>query len=113
MKQTGLLSAIVMCFLVQETHAEYISLDGGMAFASYIEQEHGDYLADRRLAIPDIIRPFQAPPKARLVLEDPTPWEDTTHRWRRGITATVFWVGEETSERNPTSNEMSAWDTNW
>ena len=113
MQQTGPLSAIVMCFLLQATHAEYVSLDSEMAFASYTEQEHADYLADRRNAIPDIICPFQAPPKARLVLEDPTPWKDTTHRWRRGITATVFWVGEKISERNPTSNEMSAWDSNW
>ena len=73
MQQTGLLLAIVTCFLVQETHAEYISLDVEMVFASYTEQEHAHYLVERRNAIPDIICPFQAPPKARLVLEDPSP----------------------------------------
>jgi hypothetical protein len=113
MQQTGLLLAIVTCFLVQETHAEYISLDVEMVFASYTEQEHAHYLVERRNAIPDIICPFQAPPKARLVLEDPSPWQDTTHRWHRGITATVFWVGEKISERNPTANERSAWASNW
>ncbi|MEZ5301696.1 MAG: hypothetical protein R3F11_13750 [Verrucomicrobiales bacterium] len=33
--------------------------------------------------------------------------------WRNGITATVFWVGEEASGRNKTPNHKSSWDTEW
>ncbi len=33
--------------------------------------------------------------------------------WKRGITGTVFWVGEQPTENNPTPNVASSWDTNW
>lgn len=37
----------------------------------------------------------------------------TKFPWRQDIVATVFWVGESTSERNHTSNSSSSWDTDW
>lgn len=77
------------------------------------EDSHSNYLEQRRTAIPSVICPFQAPPKARIVLEEPETWETITHPWRRGITATVFWIGEKPSERNPTPNFASSWDPNW
>jgi hypothetical protein len=104
---------IIMGFLTPGIHAGYISLDEEMRFESAAAQEHADYLAERRSAIPDILCPFQAPPKARVVIEEPDPWELTQNQWRRGITASVFWVGEKASERNPTPNHASAWDPNW
>lgn len=33
--------------------------------------------------------------------------------WQRQIRATVFWVGEKPTSRNPTSNVASSWDPNW
>lgn len=33
--------------------------------------------------------------------------------WRRNITATVFWVGEDSSKNNPVHNRASSWDTKW
>lgn len=33
--------------------------------------------------------------------------------WKREIVTTVFWIGEEPTEKNPTPNHMSAWDRNW
>ena len=33
--------------------------------------------------------------------------------WKSNITATVFWVGEEASKRNPVSNIQSSWDSAW
>ena len=33
-----------------------------------------------------------------------------TGSWRRNITATVFWVGEDASQNNPVHNHASAWD---
>ncbi len=38
---------------------------------------------------------------------------EALYPWRRGITATVFWVGEDASANNPTHNRASAWDTEW
>jgi len=37
----------------------------------------------------------------------------TSYPWKRQIVTTVFWIGEEPTEKNPTPNHMSAWDRNW
>ncbi len=36
-----------------------------------------------------------------------------TFPWREDIVATVFWVGEQPTARNPTPNCKSAWDRSW
>lgn len=33
--------------------------------------------------------------------------------WKIDIVATVFWVGEQPTENNPTPNDKSSWDTQW
>ena len=33
--------------------------------------------------------------------------------WKTDIVATVFWIGEEPGENNPTPNNKSSWDTAW
>jgi hypothetical protein len=33
--------------------------------------------------------------------------------WKTDIVATVFWVGEQPTENNPTPNNKSSWDTEW
>jgi hypothetical protein len=33
--------------------------------------------------------------------------------WRLNITATVFWIGEQPSQNNPTPNNKSSWDQQW
>ncbi|MGB1130221.1 MAG: hypothetical protein ACPG4K_09225, partial [Haloferula sp.] len=33
--------------------------------------------------------------------------------WRQNITATVFWIGEQPTQNNPTPNCKSSWDQNW
>ena len=80
---------------------------------SRIDIIHAEFLDQRRDAIPDILCPFNAPPKAIIVQENPDDWNMPHDAWRRGITATVFWVGEKPSERNPTPNFASSWDPNW
>ncbi len=104
---------IVMCLILNEAHAEFVSLDDEFRIESRAQKLHMKFLDLRRAAISDIICPFQAPPKARIVHEDPEAWEASQHPWRRGITSTVFWVGEKSSERNPTPNNASSWDPNW
>lgn len=36
-----------------------------------------------------------------------------TRGWRKDITATIFWVGEEACRANPVHNKSSSWDRNW
>jgi len=33
--------------------------------------------------------------------------------WKLDIVATVFWIGEQPTENNPTPNDKSSWDTQW
>lgn len=33
--------------------------------------------------------------------------------WKTRITCTVFWIGEQPTDRNPTPNCKSSWDTKW
>ena len=33
--------------------------------------------------------------------------------WKTYVTATIFWCGEMPTERNPTPNNKSSWDTEW
>lgn len=37
----------------------------------------------------------------------------TRYPWKRDIVATVFWIGEKPTARNPTPNNKSAWDRAW
>lgn len=33
--------------------------------------------------------------------------------WKLDIVATVFWIGEQPTQNNPTPNDKSSWDTKW
>lgn len=37
----------------------------------------------------------------------------TRYPWKTEIVATVFWIGEQPTENNPTPNDKSSWDVNW
>ncbi len=43
----------------------------------------------------------------RYLLKDPA------YNWRKGIVATIFWVGEEPRPGNPVGNDKSSWDPYW
>lgn len=106
------LSFLFVCSNI--VNAQYVSIDEEFGFENRTTDLHESYIESRRSAIPDILNPFQIPPKALVIHdEEPDPWETEKITWRRGITATVFWVGESPTERNPTPNYASSWDPNW
>jgi len=78
-----------------------------------VEQRHQELLENRRAALPALTDPFGVPDQARIVLEDPAEPFRQFRGWRGNVVATVFWVGEQPTENNPTPNHMSAWDMNW
>lgn len=95
-----------------------LALSGtGMAMAmglgDRLERAHEDLLEDRREALSGLSDPFGAPPAARVVMENPTSRFRGEAAWKRNVVATVFWVGEQPTENNPTPNNKSAWDVNW
>lgn len=77
------------------------------------KKNHRDYLQSRRDFFQDLSDPFQVASKAKVVEEDPEPWDSQKGLWRRGIVATIFWVGEQPTPRNPTPNDASSWDPQW
>lgn len=77
------------------------------------QQSHQGFLESRRELFQDLSDPFQVASKGRVVEEEPEPWDTHNSPWRRGITATIFWVGEQPTPRNPTPNDKSSWDPNW
>ncbi len=77
------------------------------------EKAHQAFLEDRREALPSLSDPFGVPPAARVVIETPNDKIRGATTWKRNVVATVFWVGEKATERNPTPNDKSAWDVNW
>lgn len=74
---------------------------------------HEKFLEDRREAIPSLSDPFGIPAAARVVIEEPREAFRGEEEWKRNVVATVFWVGEQPTENNPTPNTKSAWDQNW
>lgn len=41
------------------------------------------------------------------------PFKAQQYSWKKNITATIFWIGEKPTPRNPTPNHASSWDTRW
>lgn len=113
MNTTNHILVLLACFYPATLQAQYVPLSEEMDAGARISVEHLFFVNDRREAIENLICPFQPPPKARIVIEEPESWTVPVMSWRRGITATVFWVGEKSSERNPTPNNASSWDPNW
>ncbi|MDA7506036.1 hypothetical protein N9834_01405 [Akkermansiaceae bacterium] len=54
-------------------------------------------------------------PKVSITPTPPNPYkyQKTVYPWKKFITATVFWVGEQPAPNNPTPNCKSSWDTRW
>jgi len=59
-----------------------------------------------RVVIPTGSRPITP---ARPV----SPASRALYPWKTYVTATIFWCGEKPTERNPTPNSKSSWDTAW
>ncbi len=87
--------------------------DASILFNDRLDAAHQSLLEDRRSALPSLSDPFGVPKVARRVAEQSMDRLRAKTPWKRNIVATVFWVGEQPSENNPTPNVMSAWDQGW
>lgn len=85
----------------------------GMGLSERLDTTHESFLEDRRDALTGLSDPFGVPEAARVVIEDPMTAFRREASWKRNVVATVFWVGEQPTENNPTPNDKSAWDQNW
>lgn len=57
----------------------------------------------------------QSGPRVTVVPAPPNPdkYQKTVYPWKKNIAATVFWVGEQPTQNNPTPNHQSSWDQEW
>ena len=60
---------------------------------------------------PRVVIPTGARPIAPV--RSVAPASRVIYPWKTYITATIFWCGEQPTERNPTPNCKSSWDTEW
>ncbi|GHC42298.1 hypothetical protein AAFN60_06050 [Roseibacillus persicicus] len=105
----------ILVLLILLTFPPQLGAMEGTAFAlsKRSTQTHRDYLESRRELFSELSDPFQVASKAKVIEEEPEPWENKRSFWRRGILATIFWVGEQPTPRNPTPNDKSSWDPQW
>ncbi len=74
---------------------------------------HEQFLENRRASITKLVNPYRGPAVAQIIEELPPPWKVRRNPWHYQIRASVFWVGEQPTVRNPVSNTASSWDPNW
>lgn len=107
-----LLSTLAVPLLAGEAELG-VSLAMVMTTEERAELIHNQFLENRRERLANYHDPYGVPPSAQIVEEYPDHWEVVKHPWRPRVQATVFWVGEQPTPRNPTPNDASAWDPHW
>ncbi len=85
----------------------------GLSLQDRLDAVHEMSMESCRKSVPLLSDPFGVPEIARVVMETPQAAEHIGMPWKRNVVATIFWIGEEPTENNPTPNIKSAWDTNW
>lgn len=86
---------------------------GATTLSERLDAVHENFLENRRAALSGLSDPFGVPAAAKVVIEDPMGAFRRNAAWKRNVVTTVFWVGEQPTENNPTPNDKSAWDQNW
>lgn len=61
--------------------------------------------------VPRVVIPTSNRPTAPV--RPVAPQSRFLYPWRMSVTATVFWIGETPTERNPVPNTKSSWDQTW
>lgn len=76
-------------------------------------QGHGEGAS--QTGVPRVLVPTGSRPAAPIALVRPAPQPASglLYPWRLHVTITLFWIGEQATERNPVPNTKSSWDQNW
>jgi hypothetical protein len=78
-----------------------------------LSRHHEQFLDSRRESLIARGDLFRGPSIAQIIDEYPAPWKESSYKWHRQISTTVFWVGELPTKNNPTPNIASAWNQTW
>lgn len=60
--------------------------------------------------LPRVVIPAGARPTA---VRPPEPAARVLYPWKTHVTSTIFWIGEQPTQNNPTPNCKSSWDVAW
>ena len=65
--------------------------------------------------VPRVLVPTGSRPSAPTALVRPVAptGAGALYPWRLHVTTTLFWIGEQATDRNPVTNSKSSWDQNW
>lgn len=70
-----------------------------------------------RMTAPKVSVPTASTRRPAAVQARPQQQAGTSSRilypWKLQVTCTIFWIGEQPTDRNPTPNCKSSWDQNW
>ena len=61
--------------------------------------------------VPRVVVPTGSRPV--VPLRPVAPASRVVYPWKKYVTCTIFWIGEQPTNRNPTPNCKSSWDQNW
>lgn len=66
-------------------------------------------------SVPRVLVPTGSRPTAPTALVRPVApaAAGPLYPWRLHVTITLFWIGEQATDRNPVPNDKSSWDKNW
>jgi hypothetical protein len=71
----------------------------------------GAQTASNPASMPRVLVPTGARPADSARPEFPV--TRILYPWKTRVTCTIFWIGEQASENNPTPNTQSSWDRQW
>lgn len=63
--------------------------------------------------MPRVVIPSSSRPQPANVPRPVEPSARMVYPWKTYITSTIFWIGEQPTQNNPTPNCKSSWDTQW
>jgi len=90
------------------------SVGAQVSSSERLDNAHTKHLNQMRQEFHSLRDPYRVPPKGKIIVEE---FDGASNRsqytWKRDIPVTVFWVGEDATENNPTHNHASSWDPNW
>jgi hypothetical protein len=66
-----------------------------------------------KIKAPQVVVQTGSKPAAAAVPTQPPTAARILYPWKKNVTCTIFWIGEQPSDRNPTPNTASSWDQEW
>jgi len=70
-------------------------------------------LLSAQTGVPKVVVPTGSRPVYQNRPAAPQPSVTAPYPWRTHVTSTIFWIGEQPTQNNPTPNCKSSWDQSW